>query len=146
MRPYEIEIMALTADVGVDMPVPEFRFAKPRLWRFDWAWPSRQVALEIEGGFFGGGKRCPVCGQYPRKGHASVSRLKSDCDKYSFAAVLGWTVIRRWPDVLLGDTTRGLLGYAMGMTDAEALGDSMRLKKNPRRRSPCRVQTPGGRG
>ena len=27
----------------------EFRFASPRRWRFDFCWPERKVAVEIEG-------------------------------------------------------------------------------------------------
>ena len=28
----------------------EHRFFKPRRWRFDFAWPARMVAVEIDGG------------------------------------------------------------------------------------------------
>lgn len=73
-------------------PVSEYRFAAPeRQWRFDLAWPKHKVALEIEGGVFkrGGGGR-----------HNRGAGFRNDLEKYSEAAVRGWTVIRVLPEQL----------------------------------------------
>ncbi|HEY7313861.1 MAG TPA: hypothetical protein VH643_31215 [Gemmataceae bacterium] len=41
---------------GLPPPNREHRFAPPRRWRFDLAWPSLRLALEIEGGTWTGGR------------------------------------------------------------------------------------------
>lgn len=63
-------------------PVREFRFAPPRRWRFDFAWPDVKVALEVEGGIWGGGR------------HTRGAGFIADCDKYNAAALAGWRVFR----------------------------------------------------
>jgi hypothetical protein len=32
---------------GLPDPVEEYRFAPPRRWRFDLAWPERMLAVEV---------------------------------------------------------------------------------------------------
>jgi very-short-patch-repair endonuclease len=66
-------------DAGMER---EHAFAKPRRWRFDFAWPTHKVALEIEGGVWSGGR------------HTRGSGFTKDVEKYNRAAVLGWSVIR----------------------------------------------------
>ena len=83
---------------GLPEPVAEYRFAKPRRFAFDWCWVEAQVALEIEGGFFGVGKPCPVCRRRGGGGHSSIERLKSDVEKYNLATVMGYKVIRAMPE------------------------------------------------
>ena len=56
--------------------VHEWQFCQRR-WRFDFAWPERKVALEVEG-----------------FGHHKLNRYLSDLEKYNEAAVLGFCVIR----------------------------------------------------
>lgn len=63
-------------------PVREFVFAKPRRWRFDFAWPSRKVAVEIEGGVWSGGR------------HTRGGGFIGDCEKYNEACFCGWQVYR----------------------------------------------------
>lgn len=63
-------------------PEREFRFHPTRKWRFDFAFPSEKVAVEVEGGIF-------VKGAHTRGAH-----FRSDCEKYSAAAELGWAVLR----------------------------------------------------
>lgn len=64
------------------VPEPEFRFAPPRLWRFDWAWPVYAIALEIEGGIWRQGR------------HNRGSGFLGDIEKYNAAASMGWLVFR----------------------------------------------------
>ena len=135
-RDYDLEVRALVAQLGLPDPVPEHRVLATRRFRFDYAWPDRKIALEIEGGFFGTGRRCPACRQLPRSGHSSVRRLKDDADKYSFAAAIGWTIIRRWPDALLTHETRAMLRAAFGFQEGDvtefvesAAQDSVRRRR-----------------
>ena len=63
-------------------PEREVRFAPPRLWRFDFAWPGQGVAVECEGGVFSGGR------------HTRGRGFEDDCVKYNEAALLGYRVLR----------------------------------------------------
>lgn len=63
-------------------PEREFRFHPTRRWRFDFCWPQRRVALEVEGGIWTRGR------------HSRGGGMKADAEKYNEAALLGWTVIR----------------------------------------------------
>jgi len=60
----------------------EYQFCDARKWRFDFAWPSLKLAVEIEGAAHAGGR------------HTTGSGFSADCEKYSAAAILGWSVIR----------------------------------------------------
>lgn len=66
-------------------PKVEHRVCHYRQWRFDFAWPERNVALEVEGGIwmrrgFGG--------------HNRGSGMVRDMEKYNEATKLGWKVYR----------------------------------------------------
>jgi len=67
---------------GLPLPVREYRFAPPRRWRFDFAWPEKRVAVEIEGGIFSMGR------------HTRGQGFLADAEKYNRAAMLGWCVLR----------------------------------------------------
>src|ERR1035437_4661972 len=58
----------------VHQPLREFRFHPERKWRFDFAWPLYQLAVEIEG----------------RGRHQSFGGFEKDAEKYNAAAKLGW--------------------------------------------------------
>lgn len=68
---------------------PEFEFAKPRKWRFDWAFPFSGdesgglggVALEIQGGLFTGGR------------HVRGAALLDEQTKLNEAACRLWRVV-----------------------------------------------------
>lgn len=62
--------------------VNEWQFDSSRKWKFDYAWPTYNIAMEFEGGTF-------INGAHTRGAH-----YESDCIKYSEAAILGWCVIR----------------------------------------------------
>ncbi len=57
----------------------EVAFHNSRKWRFDFAIPDMKLAFEYEG---------------RGKGHLSWDAYAKDCEKYAWAALLGWTVIR----------------------------------------------------
>ena len=71
--------------LGLPSPQPEYYFAKPRRWRFDWAFPAQLIAVEQEGGVFNGGR------------HTRGAGYVKDMEKYNAAARLGWRVLRFTP-------------------------------------------------
>lgn len=82
---------------GLPSPVPEFVFAPPRKFRFDWAWIEQKVALEVEGAVWVQGR------------HTRGSGFLKDIDKYNRAVVLGWRVVRCTPQTLYDPATLAIL-------------------------------------
>lgn len=77
--------------IGADLPAGkrEYRFHKTRRWRFDWAWPARKIAVEIDGG------------QWVRGGGRHNS--DKDREKMNEAMVNGWRVLRFSGSMLKND-------------------------------------------
>ncbi|KKM68651.1 hypothetical protein LCGC14_1458690 [marine sediment metagenome] len=82
---------------------------KPRKYRFDFAWPERLVALEVDGMTYGRPLVCDTCGMTVRHkkldgsrgqlvlvggGHTQGSGYDADREKDNLAAALGWVVLR----------------------------------------------------
>ena len=62
----------------------EVMFHPTRKWRFDIAIPDKKIAIEYEGGVFGGGK----------SRHTTGKGYTEDAEKYREATKLGWRVLR----------------------------------------------------
>ena len=71
-------------------PEREFYFAKPRRWRFDFAWPEYKVAVEVQGGIFA----------RTRMGHSNGAAMEDDHEKYNEAQLLGWLVLALGPKAI----------------------------------------------
>lgn len=64
-------------------------------WAFDFAWPEHRIAVEIEGIIV---YRDKATGQMvTRGGHTTPQGFNDDCEKYAWAAVLGWRLVRFTP-------------------------------------------------
>lgn len=76
-------IVAWCKAAGLPVPVTEHYFARPkREWRFDLAWPSLMLALEIQGG------------EWHRGGaHGFGKGLQDDCERQCEAVILGWWIM-----------------------------------------------------
>jgi len=68
--------------VGLPLPEREYRFAPPRRFRADFAYPDKKLLIEVEGGVW-------VRGAHTRGGH-----YNSDCEKYNLATLKGFRVLR----------------------------------------------------
>lgn len=73
---------------GLPIPIVEYRFDTVRMFRFDFAWPARFIALECEGGIWTNGA------------HTRGKHFNSDCQKYNLAGKLGWRVLRYTPNII----------------------------------------------
>ena len=71
--------------VGLPEPQRELRFAPPRRWRFDLAYPEKMLAVEIEGGVWVSGR------------HSRGAGSTKDMEKYAEALCQGWRVLRVTP-------------------------------------------------
>lgn len=81
---FQLPLIAQIKAARLPDPEQEYRFALPRKWAFDLAWPQRKLAVEIEGGLFkeGGGR------------HNRGAGYEKDLAKYNAAAVKGWMLLR----------------------------------------------------
>lgn len=95
--------VALCDRVGIPEPRMEYRFARPRMWRMDFAWVDAKLALEVEGGVWTGGR------------HTRGSGFLRDIEKYNRAAAMGWRLLRVTPDKLSDLGTVRLVGEALGI-------------------------------
>lgn len=101
-RRLAFDLPAQLSLAGLPAPVPEYRFAPPRRWRFDWAYPDRRIALEREGGIWVRGR------------HTRGRGYEADCRKYNRAAVLGWVVLRFSPGMIRSGEALALVLEAWG--------------------------------
>ena len=67
-------------------PVREYTFHPTRKFRFDFAFPDKMLAVEIEGGVNGR--------------HQRIGGFTGDCHKYNAAALLEWLVFRFTPEMV----------------------------------------------
>ena len=63
--------------------VTEHQFHETKGWRFDFAWPEKMFAVEVEGIVWNGKGR-----------HQTGAGFEADLIKYQAAQELGWTVYR----------------------------------------------------
>lgn len=63
-------------------PIREWHFHETRQWRFDFGWPTRCIAVELEGGTWNVGR------------HVRGKGFENDCEKYAEALIAGWRVLR----------------------------------------------------
>lgn len=81
--------------------VREYRFYKPRMWRFDYALPEYKIAIEVEGGIWTRGR------------HTRPVGFINDMTKYNTATLCGWRVFRTTPSKLLSDEFTSLIRSAV---------------------------------
>ena len=83
--------------VGLPDPATELLFHPKRKWRFDYAWPTRMIALEVHGGIHSGGR------------HTRGRGFVEDRAKMNEAALLGWTVLEVTPEHIKSGQLRAWL-------------------------------------
>lgn len=81
------QIRGVRLDAGLSR---QHRFHADRKWAFDFAWPARKWALEVDGGTWTKGR------------HNTGTGYRDDCIKLAEAALLGWRVLRATSDQVTG--------------------------------------------
>ena len=81
----EETLAANLREAGITGWVREYKFHPSRRWRFDFAWPERKLAIEVEGGIWISGR------------HNRGVGMSGDCEKHNTATSLGWDVYRFTP-------------------------------------------------
>ncbi len=107
----ELDLLTQMAWVKIPTPLQEHRFAPPRRWRFDFAWPDLWLALEVEGGVWSGGR------------HSRGAGYTADLEKYNAAALGGWTVLRVTTDMVTEGRALELVERAIARARVQAAGD-----------------------
>lgn len=100
-RAERAQFVAYCLAAGLTAPEAEHHFKAGRRWRFDWAWPERRVALEVEGGVWTEGR------------HTRGAGFLGDMAKYNEAALLGWRILRCTPSEMYEPATLFLLLRAL---------------------------------
>ena len=88
MSKIEDELLFDLLAIGMPEPVREYRFAPPRKFRADFAYPDKMILIECEGGTW-------VQGRHNRGGG-----FEDDCEKYNIAAFRGFLVLRFTADMI----------------------------------------------
>jgi hypothetical protein len=100
-KPTQALFLALCESWRLPRPEPEYQFAPPRKWRFDWCWFSHHLALEIQGGLFTGGR------------HVRGAALLAEHEKLCNAAIAGYRVLFCIPADIQSGTIFPLLKRAL---------------------------------
>ena len=87
MAKSELEELLLLQIKAEGLPIPEREVtfalrAYGRRWRFDFAYPQWKIGIECEGGTWIKGR------------HTSGQGYRKDCEKYNYANLMGWRVLR----------------------------------------------------
>ena len=103
--PSERLLYFITTISRLPVPVQEYRFDPSRRWRFDFAYPDKKLAIEVEGGVYTGGR------------HVRIGGFENDAEKYNTAALMGWMVLRFTPKMI--DSGLALMQIERAMRSAE---------------------------
>jgi len=104
----EITLSRHIAWEGLPEPELEYHWARDegRRFRFDFAWPNRLLAVEVDGGKF------MIRRSRKQRGRMVVvgaHNRREDLERQNLAARLGWTVLRYTPDMVAkGEAIREL--------------------------------------
>ena len=95
------KVVAFFVKLGCAKPVFEYAFHPLRDWRFDLAWPSKKIALEVHGGLYTGGR------------HNTPEGFLKDMEKENAANLMGWHVFKTTPRFLCSFGTVAMIKQAI---------------------------------
>ncbi len=86
---------------GAPDPLAEYKFSEGRKFRFDFAWPAHQVAIELQG----------------IRDHATAKGVTRDCHKMNLAQAEGWVVFQATSG-MLAHKPAGIIEMILDALDA----------------------------
>ena len=92
---------------GIPEPTTEYRFAPPRRWRMDYAWPDAKLALEVQGGIWTRGR------------HSRPAALLKEWEKLNTGATMGYRFLFCQPADLLKPETINAIKAALSHDKAQ---------------------------
>lgn len=78
----EASLLGQLRMTGLPKPTRQLRFAIPRRFAWDFAWPEAMLAVECDGATYANGR------------HTRGDGFASDCEKCNLGTLLGWRVLR----------------------------------------------------
>ena len=81
-------VTAYYLDCGLPEPTYEHRFSTTRKWRFDIFFPEANLAVEVQGAVWTGGR------------HSRGKGIKGDIEKHTAAQRMGYRIVYTTPDEL----------------------------------------------
>lgn len=120
------------ADAGLTFE-RQYHYAEPqgRDHRADFAFPLERLLVEVEGGLYGKGAPCRLCGRRPGGAHGSVTGVLADLERSKLAAVAGFRVLRVTPAEVNDGTA---LRWVLAALRPDAHAEAVQLAARPRRR------------
>ncbi len=99
---------------GLPEPVPEYPWAggAGRKFRADWLFLD-WLLVEIQGGIYGRGKKCPACGRKPVGAHSSIKDLLRDIERQRWAVTLGYSIFPVTPEEVESGAAFPLIARAL---------------------------------
>ena len=100
--PLEAKFLQLWVVLGGPELVREYRFEPMRRWRADFAHIASRTLIEIEGGLYQQGR------------HNRAHGYQADCEKYNWATMTGWRVVRLTSAMLTPDYIESIIQWMDG--------------------------------
>lgn len=94
---HEILMGYYLKELGLDY-FREFAFAETRKWRWDFCCPGENLAIEIDGGLYTGGR------------HTRGPGYQEDLTKYQEGACLGWSLLRFSVEDVMTGRAKNVIG------------------------------------
>ena len=110
VREYRFAALHLCAGKGLRA---RLKAARMQDWRFDLAWPTLRLAIEVDGGGWVSGR------------HSRGAGIESDCAKLSTAVSMGWRVLRVTPRQVKDGRAVAWLEPLIGVRDESALHETL---------------------
>ena len=97
--PLEAKFLQLWVMLGGPELQREYRFEPTRRWRADFAHIASRTLIEIEGGLYQQGR------------HQRLHGYQADCEKYNWATMTGWRVLRLTSAMLTPDYIESIIQW-----------------------------------
>lgn len=97
--PLEAQFLQLWVMLGGPELKPQHKFEPTRRWRSDFAHIASCTLIEIEGGLYQQGR------------HQRLHGYQADCEKYNWATMAGWRVVRLTSAMLTMDYVESIIKW-----------------------------------